>query len=47
MSCVQRFVNLPSNENRNIINQCILGSHQMDGTWATNGQLYKLSSEWN
>ncbi|KAK4089909.1 hypothetical protein PCL_05577 [Purpureocillium lilacinum] len=31
----------------NIINQCILGSHQMDGTWATNGQLYQLSSEWN
>ncbi|KAJ5381423.1 uncharacterized protein N7496_003851 [Penicillium cataractarum] len=32
---------------RDIINQCVVGSGQMGGTWVANGQVYQLNSWWS
>ncbi|QPC74596.1 hypothetical protein HYE68_005348 [Fusarium pseudograminearum] len=40
MSCI---VVVLSNICRDIINQCVLGRHQLSGTWESDGQLYQFN----
>lgn len=37
-------INLPSNNNRDIIQQCVYDEQKMAGTWSYGGQLYQLNS---